>query len=90
MLGIQFQRLLQMPCNGLSLAVFIICQPHRVGLFHRFLQVGHQLVLLLGNLVLRLILVLYVYTHLLLGKIADMSVARLDYIVLAKEFLNGL
>ena len=83
MFWVQFQSLLQMPGNGLSLAVFIGCQPYRLGFLHGFLQVGHQLVLLLGDMVFGFVLVFYVYAHLFLGQIPDVAVARLHDIVLA-------
>ena len=87
---IQFQCLLQMPCYGFPFAVFIGCQPYLVGLLHCFLQVGNQFVLLLGDVVFGLVLIIDVNTHLFLGQIADMAVARFHYIIFTEKLLDGL
>ena len=63
--GVQFQGLLQVPGYGLSFAVLIRRQPYRLGLLHSLLQIRHQLVLLVRDLVLRLVVVCYVDAHLL-------------------------
>ncbi len=87
--GVELQRLLQMPCNGFSLAVLIGCQPHAVGLLDGFLQFADQRPLVVADLVLRRVSVLHVDAHLFLGKVADVSVTGTDGVVLTEEFLNG-
>ncbi len=47
----QFQNLVQVPCDGFSLAVFIGREPYGVGLGGGFAQFGHKLGLVVGNFV---------------------------------------
>ena len=51
---VQAQHLTQMPTDGLSLAVFIGCQPHALCLLDLLLELAHQLAFLLGYLVIGL------------------------------------
>ena len=87
---VQLQGLLKMPCNSLSLAVLIGCQPHGLGLFHCPLQVRHQFVFLFGNHVPGFVLVVDIDAHLFLREVADMSAARQYDIVRAEKLLNLL
>ena len=89
-LGLQLQRLLQVPCNGLSLAVFIGRQPHHLGFVHGFFQFAHQCTFVVANLVLWLVASRHVDAHLLLGQVSDVAVARLDGVVLAQELFYCL
>ena len=52
--GLQSQHLVQVPGNGLSLAVLIGCEPDGFGFGRFFLQVGDELLLVCRNFVLRL------------------------------------
>ena len=89
-LRVELQGLLQVPGDGLSLAVLIGCQPHLLGALDGFLQLADQAALVVAHLVLRLVLVLHVDAHFFLGQVADVAVARLHRVVLAEKFLDGL
>ena len=52
--GLQSQHLVQVPGDGLSLAVLIGCEPDGFGFGRFFLQVGDELLLVCRNFVLRL------------------------------------
>ena len=87
---VEFQHLLQVPGDGLSLAVLIGCEPHAFGLRHGFFQVGDQLALVVAYLVLGHIASLYVDAHLFFRQVAYVPVARLHRVVLAQKFLYRL
>ena len=89
LLLIQSQHLTQVPRDGFSLAVFIGCEPYLTGFLGLVLQFTDQFLLLIGNLVFGFQGGV-VDTQLFLLQVADMSVTRHDFIVLAKKFLNRL
>ena len=82
LLLVQSQHLAQMPGDGLSLAVLIGSQPHLFGILGLLLQLAHQLLLLVGNLVFGF-QCLFVYTQFLFLQVADVAVARHHLEVLA-------
>ena len=51
LLLVQSQHLAQVPGDGFSLAVFIGCQPHLLGVLGLLLQVADQLLLLIGDFI---------------------------------------
>ena len=89
LLLVQTQHLAQVPRDGFSLAVLITGQPHLAGFLRLRLQLAHQLLLLVGNLVDGLQRLL-VDAQLVLLQVADVAVARHHLVVLAEELLNGL
>ena len=89
LLLIQSQHLTQVPRDSFSLAVFIGCEPYLTGFLGLVLQFTDQFLLLIGNLVFGFQGGV-VDTQLFLLQVADMSVTRHDFIVLAKKFLNRL
>ena len=54
LVGSQAQHLVEMPSDGLALAVLIGCEPHYVGTLGRLLEFGHQSLLVFGYFVNRL------------------------------------
>ena len=88
--GRQSQHLEQMPSNGFSLAVFITCEPHEVGLSSLILEFLDMLLLVFGNFVERFEAVLHVNAEILLVQVTDMSETRHHFIFITQEFLNGL
>ena len=89
MFGLQPQHLVQMPSDGFPLAVLIGGQPHGLGLSRLALQFAHQLALVRRYLVVRRKVVGYVDAELFLLQVAYVPVAGKDFVILAKEFLNG-
>ncbi len=85
----QFQNLVQVPCDGFSLAVFIGREPHGLGLGGRLAQFAHQRLLLVGNLVHRTETMVNVDTETLAFQIAHMAVARHHFEVFAQKLLYG-
>ena len=80
----------QMPGNGLSFAVRVGRQIDPVGLFDHFPESGQELALAADGDIFGFIIVVKVDSHLALGHIAHMAVAGRDFIIGAKEFLDGL
>ena len=82
-LGLEPKHLEQMPRNGLSLAVFITCEPHDVGLGSLILEFLDLFQLVLGNLIQRLEAMLHVDAEVLLVQVADVSENRHHFIIVA-------
>ena len=72
---VESEHLAQMPRNGLSLAVFIACEPHLLGLLRTLSQVCNDFFLLLGNLIVGLQR-RGVDAHVLLFQVADVAIRR--------------
>ncbi len=87
---LELQHLEQVPGNGLPLAVLIGSQPDGLGLLGAFLQLGHEGLLVVGNLVDGREAVVDIDAEILLFQIADMSVARHHLEVRPEEFPDGL
>ena len=79
----------QVPCDGLSFAVFIGSEPHGLRL-REFRKLVHDLLLVARNLVDGLEAVVDIDSEVLLREVADVSEARFYDIVLAEELLDGL
>jgi hypothetical protein len=75
------------PCYGLPFAVLIRCQPNGLRLGCRLLKLRHQSFLVIGNFIDWSKAVLDIDAEIALAEIADMSIARHHFIVLAEEFL---
>ena len=89
-LGLQLQYLEQVPCDSLSFAVFIGCEPHHLGPLGCFLQLGYESLLVVGNLIYRGEVVVDVDTEALTLQIPDVAVARHHGVVLTEKLLDGL
>ena len=76
----------EVPGDGFSFAVFIRCEPDRVGLFGGRLQFLDHLLLVGGYLVDGREVAVDVHAHPFLAEIADMADARHDLIILAEKF----
>ena len=76
MLGFEFQHLEQVPRDSLPLAVLIGSEPYGLGLRGVLLQLGHQRLLVVGNLIDRFEIIVDIDTEVLLLQVADMPVAR--------------
>ena len=87
-LFVKSQHLAQMPGDGLSLAVFIACQPYLLGLLGLRLQFAHQLLLLFGNLIFGF-QCLVVDAQFLLLQVTNVAVARHHLVVFAKKLLDS-
>ena len=79
----------QVPCDGLSFAVFIGSEPHGLRL-REFRELVHDLLLVARNLIDGLEAVVDIDSEVLLREVADVSEARFYDIVLAEELLDGL
>ena len=89
-LRLQPEHLKQMPGDGLSLAVFIGCEPYHLGLLGFLAEVGHQRLLVVGNLIFRFEAVGHVDAEIFLFEVADVAVGGGYYVVRTKEFSYGL
>ena len=69
--GRQAKHLKQVPCNGLSLAVFITREPHDVGFSSLGLEFLHLVLFIIGNLIQGLEAMLHIDTEIFLMQIAD-------------------
>ena len=78
---LEFQRLVQMPCYGLPLTVFIGCQPHGVGLGDRCFQLRHKFLFVVRNFVQRLETVGDVDAHLVFHQVAHVPETRFHCII---------
>ena len=86
----QVQDLREVPCDSLSLAVLIGCQPDGLRLACHARELVYNLALIFGYLVNGLKIFIEVYTKSLLRQVADVAKARLNLEVLAEELLDGL
>ena len=88
-LRIEFQHLVQVPGDGLSLAVLIGRQPYSVGLRGLVFQLADQGALVRRDFILGREVVGDVYAERLLLQVADMSVTGQHLKVLSEELLNS-
>ena len=88
--GLESQDLVEVPCNGLSLAVFIGSQPYCVGLGGGTFELGDKLGLVFGYFVNRVETVVDIDAEIFLFQIAYVAVARHDTIIGAEEFFDCL
>ena len=72
-LGLESEHLEQMPCDGLSLAVFITCKPHDFTLRSLILEFLDLFHLVFGNLIQRREAMLHVDTEILLVQVSDVT-----------------
>ena len=79
----------QVPCDGLSFAVFIGCEPDGLGLLRELPQLVDHLLLVARYFVDGLEPLRDVDAEVLLGQVADVSETRFDDVVLAEELLDG-
>ena len=86
----QIEHLCQVPCNGLSLAVFIGCQPHGFGTVCEAREFIYKFALVCRYLIEWLVLVIYIYAETLLRKVTNMSEARLHGVLFAEKLLDSL
>ena len=90
---IQPEHLFQVPCDSLSLAVFIARKPHCISFLHLGFERLHKVVLLRVNHIVGRVAVLKINPHAVLPQrlyIADMPLRGKHVIVLSQEFLNRL
>ena len=78
----------QVPCDGLSFAVFIGSQPNGL-LLGQLREFAHDLFLVGGNLVDRCITISYLDTQTLLGQVADVAETGANHEVATEKFLDG-
>lgn len=88
--GFELQHLEQVPGDSLPLAVLIGSEPYGLRLLCALLQLRHECLLVVGNLIDRLEAVVDIDAEILLFQIADMSVARHHLEVRPEEFPDGL
>ena len=69
----QLQDLLDMPCDGLSLAVRVACQPYLIGLERLFAQRVNQLLLLLVDHIIRSIAIVEINAHAIFANTLDIT-----------------
>lgn len=86
----KLQCLSQMPCNSLSLTVFIGCQPYYRSLLGCSLELCNHFLLVWRYLILRYKPVFYVYPQVLLGQITYMAETGTHRIVFSQYLLNSL
>ena len=79
----------KVPCDGLSFAVFIGGQPHGL-LLGQLGQFGYEFFLVRRNFVHGAESLLDVDAQVLFGEVADVSVTRLDDVILSEKLLDGL
>ena len=89
-LGLEPQHLVEMPRDGLSLAVLIRGQPHRLGLLGSLLEVGHEGFLVAWNFIYRLKAIVDVDAEVLLVQVTYVPVARHHLVVISQKLLDGL
>ena len=89
LLRCQPEHLIQMPCYGLSLAVFITRQPYHIGFLGFALQLAHQMLLFSRYLIFDVEITAQVLVEVPFGKIAYMTHARQHFVVFAKCLLKG-
>ena len=65
--GLEAENLLQMPCNCFSFTVLIGCQPYCGSLFRERLEFLYHFFLVVGNQIVWLESVLYVYPEMFLA-----------------------
>jgi len=82
-LGIEAQNFAQMPCYGLSFAVFIRCQPHGLCLLGGAAQLAYEILLVIRNFVDGLKTIVDIDAETMFFQVADMPVAGHDLIVVA-------
>ena len=85
----QIQQLLQVPRNGLSLAVRVGREIDGAGRFGALFQVGDHVCAVLHGQVLRRKIAVNVYAHGALGQVTQVAHRGHDVIVAAQIFLNG-
>ena len=84
------QRLLQVPGDGLSFAVFIGRQPHGGSGLREFFEFGHHFLFVGRDNIFRGEPVGYVYAELVLFQVADVADGCLYQIFLSQVLLDGL
>ena len=85
----QAEQLLQMPGDGLSLAVRVGREVDDVRLFRALFELGDDVLLALDRDIVRLEAVFYVHAHRALGQVTQVTHAGEDLEVLAQIFLYG-
>ena len=83
------EHFVEVPRDGLTLAVFIGGEPYGLGLRGGFLELGHERLLVGGNLIDGFELLIQVYGNVALTQVADVSVARHHLVVFSKKFFYG-
>ena len=86
---VESEHLGKVPGNGLSLAVFIGCEPYDVRSGGRPLQILYHPALGCRYFIFRLEAVCYIYAFILVGKVADVAETGFHSVAVAKKFLNG-
>ena len=86
----QVQELLQVPGNGLSLAVRVGCKIDHVRAFSRLLQITDNILFALDGFVDRLEIMLQIHAQGTLGQVPEMAHAGLHCEILAQIFTDGL
>ena len=85
----QIQQALEMPADGLALAVRVGCEVHGIRRLGGFFQVGNDGFLPLDGLVDRLEVIVYIHAEFAFLQVPEMAHAGLYLIVLAQIFSNG-
>jgi len=78
------------PADGLSLAVRVGREEDVLRGLGGLAQAAHNVFLALDDLVARRVAVLLIQAHVALGQVAHVADGRLDHIVLAQKFTDGL
>ena len=86
---LQMEHFRKVPADGLSLAVFIGCQPDGGCLARGFFQLSHHLHLVRRDFVLRGERV-YIYTEGMFLQVSNVSITGEHSVILAKKLLNRL
>ena len=89
LLGLQSERLHEVPADGLSFTVLIRREPHHLGFLRQGFQLGHHLFARGADLVLGGEIVLDVDAFVALGQVPDVPHGRLHHEVFAEVAFNG-
>ena len=88
--GLETEHIIEMPGNGLTLAVLIGSEPHHLCVVGGFLEVAHKLLLIGRHFIFRLERIVHINAEILFAQVANMTVARHYFIVFTKKFLYCL
>ena len=88
-LDLGLQIFLEVGRDGLSLAVFVGCEIHHGGVLQIGLQVFHNLLAALGELVGSLEMVVYIDRHPLAGEVGNVAHRGSDDVLASEELRDG-
>ena len=80
----------KMPADGLSLPVFIGCEPHCSSRLCRLFELGHDFLLVVRHYIFRFEAMLYIDAQRIVMQVSDVSHAGFHHEIFPEEFLDGL